>query len=295
MSSRANPMSRRADASALIGLPGLETVERQLEEVVVALRAERQRRLTGAVIRRPAWKNLVFAGPPGSGKSRAAAAVGRAYQELGLLSAGRLDQVSAAELVGVTRAETSTLVAGAAKRTTGSVLMINDAHVWNNLPDGGRHVLWELYKQLTEYRGELRDDLTVILAGQAEPLRKLLYATPPLAARFRAVVNFPGYTPAQLGAIFAILAAQAGLSLTPEAERSAAALLAQAEADRACGNARLAVRLLTQVTAAQARRVAASPEAQLQAGLSTVIEADIPQRLDRDDPPYEEGWSGQYL
>jgi hypothetical protein len=36
-------------------------------------------------------------------------------------------------------------------------------------------------------------------------------------------------------------------------------------------------------------------EAQLRAGLSTVIEADIPQRLDRDDPPPDEGWSGQYL
>jgi type II secretory pathway predicted ATPase ExeA len=185
-------------------------------------------------------------------------------------------------------------MAGAAKRTTGSVLMINDAHDWNNLPDGGQHVLWDLCKKLTEYRSELRDDLAVILAGQAEPLRKL-YAAPPLAARFRAVVNFPGYTPAQLGAIFAILVDEAGLSLTPEAERTAAALLAQAEADRACGSARLPVRLLTQVTAAQARRVAASPEAQLQAGLSTVIEADIPQHLDREDPPSDEGWSGQYL
>jgi hypothetical protein len=295
MSSRANSMSRRADQSALIGLPGLEAVERQLEEVVIVLRAERQRRLSGAVIKRPTWKNLVFAGPPGSGKSRAAAAVGRAYQELGLLSAGRLDQVSAVELVGATRAETSTLMAGAAKRTTGSVLMINDAHVWNDLPDGGRHVLWDLYQKLTEYRSELSDDLAVILAGQAEPLRKLLYAAPPLAARFRAVIDFPRYTPAQLGAIFIVLVDEAGLSLTPEAERTAAALLAQAEADRPCGNARLAVRLLTQVTAAQARRMAASPEAQLQAGLSTVIEADIPQRLDRDDPPSDEGWSGQYL
>lgn len=151
---------------------------------------------------------------------------------------------------------------------------------------------WELYKKLTEYRDELRDDLAVILAGQAEPLRKLLYAAPPLAARFRAVVNFPGYTPAQLGAIFAILADEAGCSLTPEAERTAAALLAQAEADRACGNARLAVRLLTQVTAAQARRVAASSEAQLQVGLSAVIEADIPQHLDRDDPPSDEALVG---
>ena len=259
MSSRAKFHVTPTDVGTLVGLPGLETVERQLEEMLVVLWAEQQRRMAGSVVRRPTWKNLIFAGPPGSGKSRAAAAVGRAYKELELLSSGRLDEVSAIDLVGATRAETSALVAGAAKRATGSVLMINDADAWNGLPDGGRHVLWELYKKLTEYRNELRDELTVILAGQAEPLRKLLYTAPPLAARFRPVINFPGYTPAQLAAIFAALAGEAGLSLAPEAERNAAALLAQAEAGRACGNARLAVRLLTQVIAAQARRVAWPP------------------------------------
>ena len=35
-------------------------------------------------------------------------------------------------------------------------------------PDGQR-VLWALYKQLTEHRDHLRDELAVILAGRAEP------------------------------------------------------------------------------------------------------------------------------
>jgi predicted ribonuclease YlaK len=74
-----------ADVGGLIGRPGLEAVERRLEGVIGVLRAERQRRLAGSVIRRPAWKNLVFAGAAGSGKSRAAAAMGRVYKELGLL------------------------------------------------------------------------------------------------------------------------------------------------------------------------------------------------------------------
>jgi hypothetical protein len=77
-------------------------------------------------------------------------------------------------------------------------------------------------------------------------------------------------------AIFAALADEAGLSLTPEAERTAPAILVQAEAGNACGNARLAVRPLNQVTTAQARRVATPPETQLPATLSTVIGADIP-------------------
>jgi hypothetical protein len=172
----------------------------------------------------------VFAGVAGSGKSRAAAAVGRAYVELGLLSYGRLVEVSAMDLAGSTRAETGALLGGAATGSSGCVLMINHADAWLGLPDGGRHVLWELYKKLSEYRTEMGDELAVILAGDGELLRRLLYAAPPLAARFVAVIDFPGYVPAELTAILVALAADAGLRLTPEAERKAAALLAGAEA-----------------------------------------------------------------
>ena len=59
---------------------------------------------------------------------------------------------------------------------------------------------------------------------------------------------------------------------------------------------RLAVRLLNQALAAQARRVTASPGAQHPAALSTVVEEDIPEYLDHDDATSDErGWSGQYL
>ena len=88
----------------------------------------------------------------------------------------------------------------------------------------------------------------MILAGETEPLRKLLYAAPPLAARFRAVINFPSYTPVQLAAIFATLAGEAGFTLTPDAARKAATVLAQAEASCGAGSARRAVRLLDQTT-----------------------------------------------
>ena len=83
----------------------------------------------------------------------------------------------------------------------------------------------------------------------------MLRTSPALAARFPAVIDFPGYTAGQLAAIFATLAGEAGFTLTPEAARKAAVVLAQAEADHGSGNARLAVRLLDQATASQARQV----------------------------------------
>jgi hypothetical protein len=54
---------------------------------------------------------------------------------------------------------------------------------------------------------------------------------------------------------------------------------------------RLAVRLLNQARTAQARRLAASPGAQHPVTLSMVIEADIPEHLDRDEPPSGRDWS----
>jgi hypothetical protein len=52
------------------------------------VRAERARILAGAQVRRRAWKSALFTGGPGSGKSRAAAVIARAYQELGVLPFG---------------------------------------------------------------------------------------------------------------------------------------------------------------------------------------------------------------
>jgi hypothetical protein len=251
---------------------------------------EQARRKAGTVVKRAAWKNLVFTGGPSSGKTRAARAVTRIYTELGLLGFGHLCEIAAADLAGTTLQETGTLVAEAARRASGDLLMINDAHAWSRLPDRGRHLLRCLYKELTFSRDHLDGQLAVILAGRAGPLRDLLRAGPALAARFPAIIDFPGYTGGQLAAIFTTLAGEAGFTLTPGAARKAATVIAQAEA----GNARLAVRLLDQAVASQARRITTAPQPPDPATLSTIDAADIPGHVQPDDPPADD-WPGQYL
>lgn len=70
------------------GLPGLQAVRDQLAARVAVLQVEQARREAGIEARSPAWKNLVFAGGPGTGKSRAAAAVARSYRDLATLWVG---------------------------------------------------------------------------------------------------------------------------------------------------------------------------------------------------------------
>lgn len=152
-----------------------------------------------------------------------------------------------------------------------------------------------LYQELTESRGHRRDELAVILAGQKTPVADLLRASPPLAARFPAVIDFPGYTPAQLTAIFAALATEAGFALTPDATSMAAAVLASAEDGHGSGNARIAVHLLTQATARQAQRLTTGPQSSDPATLSTISAADIPGHLHSPGPPADDQQPGQYL
>lgn len=292
-----SPLPTPVPAGGVAGLLHRDTVQGPLNDVIAALQAQQSRVAAGAVIRRPVWKNLVFTGGPGTGKSRAAAAVGQAYRALGVLATGHVIEAAAADLVGTGPGETGKLVAEAVRPASGGILMINAAHAWHRLPGHGQHVLRRLNEQLTEYRSERRDELAVILAGQADPLRALLHASPSLAARFRAYVDFPAFTPVQLGVIFSSLAEEAGLTLTPAAELKAAGVLARAEADYGTGSARLAVRLLNQATALQALRLAGPPPSvgRDPAAVSTLDEADIPAHLDPDWAPASENPPGLYL
>jgi hypothetical protein len=206
------------DTSGLVAVPGLEKVAGQLAPLIMVLRAEQARRKAGIQITRPAWKNLVFTGGPGTDKSRAAIAIARLYCDLGILHYGNLIEIPAADLPGATTRDTAAQIQESVK-VTGNLVMITGAHAWHDLPGHGQHILRCLYQILAEARKFHGDELAVILAGQADPLRAMLHASPALAARFPVIIGFPGYTPAQLTAILQTLAAEAGLTLAPDAAR----------------------------------------------------------------------------
>ncbi len=282
------------DTGGLAALAGLELAAGQLTPLITVLQAEQSRRTAGIVISRPAWKNLVFTGGPGTGKSRAAAALAALYRDLGVLRYGNLIEIPAIDLPGPTARDTAAQVNEAVK-VTGDLVMITGAHAWHDLPDHGRHLLRCLYQRLTEARKFHGDELAIILAGQPGPLRDMLHAAPALAARFPAVIDFPGYTPAQLTAILHALAAEAGLTLTPDAASKAAAVLADAERGHATGNARLAVQLLTQATTNQAHRITTSYQPPDLATLAAICAADIPGRMPVPVPSPCDQHPGQYL
>ena len=133
--------------------------------------------------------------------------------------------------------------------------MITGADTWHDLADHGQHVLRCPYQLLAESRTFHGDELAVILAG-GRPAARQPGARRTLPCHHR----LSRLRPAQLTAILRTLAAEAGLTLTPDAARKAVAVLAEAENGHATGNARLAVQLLTQAPTNQAYRITTSPQ-----------------------------------
>jgi hypothetical protein len=92
--------------------------------------------------------------------------------------------------------------------------------------------------------------------------------------------------------VFATLAGEAGFTLTAAARRRAADLLDRAAHSPGGASARLAVWLLDQATARQARRIA-DPGGLGPAALCTLRAADLPDEL---APAGADGWrDGRYL
>jgi hypothetical protein len=273
------------ELSALGSLAGLKEARGQLEEWLAVVRAERARTDLGMKIVRPTWKNLVFTGGPGTGKSWAARALAVAYRELGFVEGGQVLEAAAAGMAGATVRETRRLVNETVGRALGRVLMITGTQAWQDMPDGGMAALTALYEELTA----VRHGLVVVLAGEAGPVGELLAAHRPLAARFAAVVDFPGYEGCDLGAVFTRLADEAGFRLAEDAQARAAAVL-NFEANGRPASARLAVSLLSMVIVAQTRRIAASSEDAV-----TITAADIPDQLDVRFRAPDHWRPGQYL
>ena len=105
-------------------------------------------------------------------------------------------EIVGAFLADATPRDTATQVAEAIK-PSGDLLLITGAHMSHDLPDHDQHLLSYLDQQMTaalrDYEGG-SSDLAIILSGRKDPLHALRAGSPALAARFPAIIDFPGYT-----------------------------------------------------------------------------------------------------
>ncbi|MGI5404628.1 right-handed parallel beta-helix repeat-containing protein [Streptomyces sp. CA-135486] len=260
---------------------GLAAVKREVTDLVNLLATARQREAAGLPAPRIS-QHLVFAGPPGTGKTTVARLYAQLLHALGVLPKGQLVEVARADLVGRYVGHTAQLTREVFQSALGGVLFIDEAYALvpeGNSSDFGREAVDTLLKLMEDHR----DEVVVIVAGYSEEMGRFLDSNPGLASRFSRHVAFENYTTDELVTIVERHAVSSGYECLPETLEALRGRIATLPRGRSFGNARLARQLLETMITHQARR------------LGTVRAPgvdDLRMLMPQDLPPHPVGTAG---
>ncbi|KAH0169927.1 P-loop containing nucleoside triphosphate hydrolase protein, partial [Aureobasidium melanogenum] len=143
--------------------------------------------------------NMLFRGPPGTGKTSSARKIGKIYYDMGLLATPEVVETSTTELVAGYVGQTGPKTQKLFEKALGKVLFIDEAY---RLAYGAhaREAVDELVDCLTKPR--FRRRLIVILAGYDADINTLLSQNPGLSSRFPDTVNFRDFTASECLELF---------------------------------------------------------------------------------------------
>ncbi|MGC9501101.1 right-handed parallel beta-helix repeat-containing protein [Streptomyces sp. WG7] len=240
----------------LESLIGLENVKHQVRTLVnLNQLAERRRRLGMPVASMS--RHLIFAGPPGTGKTTVARLYGAILAELGVLRDGHLVEVSRADLVAQVIGGTAIKTTEAFTSALGGVLFIDEAYTLT--PEGaasndfGREAVETLLKLMEDHR----DDVVVVAAGYSEQMQSFLSANPGMASRFTRTIEFANYSVEDLVTITESMCARHQYDLGPDTREALAAHFEHMTRDATFGNGRAARGMFEEMIDRQAFRLAA--------------------------------------
>lgn len=147
-----------------------------------------------------AARHLVFAGPPGTGKTAVARLLGKILAGAGVLDRGHLVEAHRVDLIGEHLGHTAVKTNKLIDSALDGVLFIDEAYglhggyTGSNADAFGDEALQVLLKRAEDDRHRL----VVILAGYGREMNRLLAANPGLASRFAIRVDFPSYDSGEL-------------------------------------------------------------------------------------------------
>ncbi|KQX49518.1 MULTISPECIES: right-handed parallel beta-helix repeat-containing protein [unclassified Streptomyces] len=239
----------------LDALTGLTAVKREVSDLVNLLATARRRAAAGLPAPRIS-NHLVFAGPPGTGKTTVARLYGELLASLGVLPRGQLVEVARADLVGRYVGHTAQLTKEVFQRALGGVLFVDEAYTLTpggagGSSDFGQEAVDTLLKLMEDHR----DEVVVIVAGYTEEMDRFLNSNPGLASRFTRHVEFPNYSSDELVTIVRRHAVDNGYECAPGTASELREHFEAIPRGRTFGNARLARQTLEAMMTRQARRL----------------------------------------
>ncbi|WP_143162953.1 AAA family ATPase, partial [Couchioplanes caeruleus] len=244
-----------AELHTLIGLSG---VKKEVTGLVNLIKMAQRRQRMGLPMP-PMSRHLVFAGPPGTGKTTVARLYGSVLAELGILAKGHMVEAARADLVGQYIGSTAIKTTELVTKALGGVLFIDEAYTLTastggSGPDFGQEAVDALMKMMEDHR----DELVVIVAGYSALMEKFLASNPGLASRFTRTIEFPNYSVDELVTITSNLCRKHYYELTDDGLQNLIQYFERVPKDETFGNGRVARKLFEAMVNNQASRLALS-------------------------------------
>ena len=175
---------------------GLEEVKYQVARLKssVAMAIRRQER--GLTVANRA-NHLVFAGPPGTGKTTIARVVAKIYCGLGILKKETVREVHRADLIGQHIGETEAKTNSIIDSALDGVLFLDEAYALVSTGAKNDFGLVAIDTLLARMEND-RERLVVIVAGYRKDLDAFLDTNEGLRSRFTRSIDFPSYSPHEL-------------------------------------------------------------------------------------------------
>lgn len=237
-------------------LTGLASVKSEITTLIQRMKVETARRDKGLPVA-PVSLHMVFAGPPGVGKTVVARLYGQILHDLGVLEKGHLIEIDRAGLVAGYVGQTAIKTKEVIDRAVDGILFIDEAYALVSRSSGtgdsfGQEAIDTLLKEMEDKR----DRLVVIVAGYPEQMQQFLHANPGLPSRFTKTLRFDSYSADELLEIMHATARREGLALNHDADATIRDFFVRASERSDFGNARTARTLLERTREAQAVRIA---------------------------------------
>jgi Holliday junction resolvasome RuvABC ATP-dependent DNA helicase subunit len=244
------------ELQSLVGLDGVKAEVTALVNLLMMAQKRQQMGLPMPMMTR----HLVFAGPPGTGKTTVARLYGTVLAELGILTKGHIVEVARADLVGQYIGSTAIKATEVVTKALGGVLFIDEAYTLTagaggSGPDFGQEAVDALMKMMEDHR----DELVVIVAGYSELMEKFLQSNPGLASRFTRTVEFPNYSTEELVTITLGLCRKHYYEMTDDGLEALYEYFERTPKDETFGNGRVARKLFEAMVNSQASRLAVTP------------------------------------
>src|SRR6201996_1734572 len=185
---------------------GLEEVKNQVSRLKSSVAMELVRKQRGLAVAQRAH-HLVFAGPPGTGKTTIARVVAKIYCGLGLLKRENIREVHRADLIGQHIGETEAKTNALIDSALDGVLFLDEAYALVATGAKNDFGLVAIDTLLARMEND-RDRLVVIVAGYRADLDRFLDTNQGLRSRFTRSIDFPSYKAPELIEIANFMAAK---------------------------------------------------------------------------------------